>query len=69
MLGYKNSNIYYRIGYKSRNSEGNGLGQSTIKRVIDMSGGTIAVQSRLDEFTKIKTCSNITELSHILGKL
>jgi signal transduction histidine kinase len=44
----------FYTGDKSRNSEGNGLGLSIVKRVIDMSGGTIEVHSRLDEYTQIK---------------
>ena len=44
----------FYTGDKSRNSEGNGLGLSIVKRVIDMNGGTIEVHSRLDEFTQIK---------------
>lgn len=44
----------FYTGDKSRNSEGNGLGLSIVKRVIDMHSGTIEVQSRLDEFTQIK---------------
>ncbi|MDF2592863.1 MAG: hssS [Clostridia bacterium] len=44
----------FYTGDKSRNSEGNGLGLSIVKRVIDMHGGTIEVQSRLDEFTQVK---------------
>jgi signal transduction histidine kinase len=44
----------FYTGDKSRNSEGNGLGLSIVKRVIDMHGGTIEVQSKPDEFTQIK---------------
>ena len=44
----------FYTGDKSRNTEGNGLGLSIVKRVIDMHGGIIEVQSRLGEFTKIK---------------
>lgn len=44
----------FYTGDKSRNSEGNGLGLSIVKRIIDMHGGIIKVQSRLDEFTQIK---------------
>jgi signal transduction histidine kinase len=44
----------FYTGDKSRNTEGNGLGLSIVKRVIDMHDGIIEVQSRLDEFTQIK---------------
>jgi signal transduction histidine kinase len=44
----------FYTGDKSRNLEGNGLGLSIVKRVIDMHGGTIEVQSKPDEFTQIK---------------
>lgn len=44
----------FYTGDKSRNSEGNGLGLSIVKRVIDMHGGSIEVQSNLEEFTQIK---------------
>lgn len=43
----------FYTGDKSRNSEGNGLGLSIVKRVIDMHSGTIEVQSRPDEFTQV----------------
>jgi signal transduction histidine kinase len=44
----------FYTGDKSRNSEGNGLGLSIVKRIIDMHGGIIEVQSRENEFTEIK---------------
>lgn len=44
----------FYTGDKSRSTEGNGLGLSIVKRVIDMHGGIIEVQSKLDEYTQIK---------------
>jgi signal transduction histidine kinase len=44
----------FYTGDKSRNTEGNGLGLSIVKRIIDMHGGKIDVTSSLDEFTSIK---------------
>ena len=41
-------------GDKSRSLEGNGLGLSIVKRVIDMHKGKIEVKSKPDEFTQIK---------------
>lgn len=41
-------------GDKSRNTEGNGLGLSIVKRAIDLHKGQIVVTSRLGEFTSIK---------------
>jgi signal transduction histidine kinase len=44
----------FYTGDKSRTAEGNGLGLSIVKRVIDMHGGNIEVQSKLDEFSQIR---------------
>ncbi|KPU44722.1 heme sensor protein HssS [Oxobacter pfennigii] len=44
----------FYTGDKSRNTEGNGLGLSIVKRIVDIHGGTIDVQGRKDEFTLIK---------------
>lgn len=44
----------FYTGDRSRTSEGNGLGLSIVKRVIDMHGGQIEVTSKFEEFTSIK---------------
>ena len=44
----------FYTGDRSRNSEGNGLGLSIVKRVIDMHHGKINVISKREEFTSIK---------------
>jgi signal transduction histidine kinase len=40
-------------GDRSRSTEGNGLGLSIVKRILDMHSGTIEVISRPGEFTKL----------------
>ena len=40
-------------GDRSRNAEGNGLGLSIVKRILDMHNGTIEVTSKPGEFTNI----------------
>lgn len=44
----------FYTGDRSRTTEGNGLGLSIVKRILDMHGGQIDVISKLEEFTSIK---------------
>jgi signal transduction histidine kinase/CheY-like chemotaxis protein len=45
---------YYQVSHKKRNIQGSGMGLSIIKKIIDSVGGTISVESRINEGTLIR---------------
>lgn len=60
MTGEEQSHLFERF-YKAdasreRTNEGNGLGLSIVKKIIDMHGGSIEVQSRKNEGSVFRVC-------------